>query len=238
VAGAATSLALALLIGGRVFGAMKRALGAGEWIRRGLGVAVLAGVVVIALGFDTRFLTQVSLARTAPLEQGLVDKLHPAGREQPSAEGSPIAMTGNPPTMTQDQPEARAEDLPIEGEMPSLSGAVEWLNSPPLTPEALRGKVAVVDFWTYSCINCLRSIPYVRAWAEKYKDQGLVVTQRDVSHVGESMDWPRRSRSVPTTSLYALSDIDFVSFEFAQLVQRRANPAWVEHKPEPKPSHT
>ena len=59
--------------------------------------------------------------------------------------------------------------------MPSLSGAVDWLNSPPLTPEALKGKVVVVDFWTYSCINCLRSLPYVRAWYEKYKDQGLVV---------------------------------------------------------------
>ena len=76
-AGAATSLALALLLGGRVFAAMKRSLGAGEWVRRGLGAAVLAGVVVIALGLDTRFLTQVSLASTASLEQGLVDKLNP-----------------------------------------------------------------------------------------------------------------------------------------------------------------
>ena len=59
--------------------------------------------------------------------------------------------------------------------MPSLSGAVHWLNSPPLSPEALKGKVVVVDFWTYSCINCLRALPYVRAWYEKYKDQGLVV---------------------------------------------------------------
>jgi thiol-disulfide isomerase/thioredoxin len=59
--------------------------------------------------------------------------------------------------------------------LPELSGAVEWLNSPPLTPQALRGKVVLVDFWTYSCINCLRALPYVRAWAEKYKDDGLVV---------------------------------------------------------------
>ena len=59
--------------------------------------------------------------------------------------------------------------------MPPLSGAVEWLNSPPLTREALKGKVVLVDFWTYSCINCLRTIPYIKAWAEKYKDQGLVV---------------------------------------------------------------
>src|SRR6202035_2312684 len=72
-------------------------------------------------------------------------------------------------------PVAPANDLPVEGNLPSLSGAVEWLNSPPLTAEGLRGKVVLVDFWTYSCINCLRAIPYVRAWAEKYKSQGLVV---------------------------------------------------------------
>jgi thiol-disulfide isomerase/thioredoxin len=59
--------------------------------------------------------------------------------------------------------------------MPPLDGAVEWLNSPPLTAAALRGKVVVIDFWTYSCVNCLRTLPYVRAWYEKYKDQGLVV---------------------------------------------------------------
>ncbi|MGO4838763.1 redoxin domain-containing protein, partial [Rhizobiaceae sp. 2RAB30] len=65
--------------------------------------------------------------------------------------------------------------LPVEGRAPSLEGAVDWLNSPPLTAEQLRGKVVLVDFWTYSCINCIRTIPYVRAWAEKYRDQGLVV---------------------------------------------------------------
>jgi thiol-disulfide isomerase/thioredoxin len=65
--------------------------------------------------------------------------------------------------------------LPVEGEMRELAGAVAWLNSPPLTKAALKGKVVVVDFWTYSCINCLRSVPYVRAWAEKYAAQGLVV---------------------------------------------------------------
>ena len=60
-------------------------------------------------------------------------------------------------------------------EMPSLDSATEWLNSQPLTPAGLRGKVVLVDFWTYTCINWLRQLPYVRAWADKYKDQGLVV---------------------------------------------------------------
>jgi thiol-disulfide isomerase/thioredoxin len=59
--------------------------------------------------------------------------------------------------------------------LPGLSGATSWINSPPLTAKQLKGKVVLVDFWDYSCINCLRSLPYVNAWAEKYKDSGLVV---------------------------------------------------------------
>jgi thiol-disulfide isomerase/thioredoxin len=68
-----------------------------------------------------------------------------------------------------------AAQLPIEGRMPSLDGATGWLNSPPLTAAGLRGKVVLVDFWTYTCINWLRTLPYLRAWAERYQDHGLVV---------------------------------------------------------------
>jgi thiol-disulfide isomerase/thioredoxin len=68
-----------------------------------------------------------------------------------------------------------AAQLPVEGSMPSLDGATEWLNSPPLTADELRGNVVLVQFWTYTCINWLRTLPYVRAWAGKYKDDGLVV---------------------------------------------------------------
>ena len=66
-------------------------------------------------------------------------------------------------------------ELPIEGELPSLVGAIAWLNSQPLTVDGLRGKVVLINFWTYTCINWLRQLPYVRAWAEKYKDRGLLV---------------------------------------------------------------
>jgi len=65
--------------------------------------------------------------------------------------------------------------LPVEGEFPSLGGATGWINSPPLTASGLRGKVVLIDVWTYTCINWLRTLPYVRAWAEKYKNHGLVV---------------------------------------------------------------
>ncbi|MBS0448745.1 MAG: cytochrome c biogenesis protein DipZ [Proteobacteria bacterium] len=155
-AGAATSLALALLVGGRVFKAMKQSLGAGEWIRRGLGVALLVGVIVIAFGLDTGYLTRPSLARSSKLEQTLVDKAGPASKAATAAS-------------------APGRELAVEGSSPALSGATAWLNTAPLTVEGLRGKVVLVDFWTYSCINCLRSIPYVRAWAAKYGSQGLVV---------------------------------------------------------------
>jgi thiol-disulfide isomerase/thioredoxin len=69
----------------------------------------------------------------------------------------------------------RHAPLPAEGYLPGFDGATGWLNTQPLTAEGLRGKVVLVDFWTYTCINWLRTLAYIRAWAEKYKDRGLVV---------------------------------------------------------------
>jgi cytochrome c biogenesis protein CcdA/thiol-disulfide isomerase/thioredoxin len=166
--GAATSLALALLIGGRVFAAMKQSLGAGEWIRRGLGIAVLGGVVAIGLGADTGFLARLSSSGTGRIEQALLGAVKPA-TASPAVPASTMTLAAG------DARQNFRSNLPIEGSFPSLDGAVEWLNSAPLTAEQLRGKVVLVDFWTYSCINCIRTVPYVRAWAEKYRDQGLVV---------------------------------------------------------------
>jgi len=159
-AGAATSLGIAILAGGRVFAALKRSLGAGEWVRRGLGVAVLLGVLAIALGWDTTILARLSLSGTNRIEAGLLKKV--SGEAQASDKAALLADAGAPRLM-------------VEGEMPSLGGATSWLNSPALTPEGLRGKVVLVDFWTYSCINCLRTLPYVKAWYAKYRDHGLVI---------------------------------------------------------------
>ncbi|WP_186106784.1 cytochrome c biogenesis protein DipZ [Burkholderia gladioli] len=246
-AGAATSLAAALLIGGKLFAAMKRSLGAGEWVRRGLGVAMLAGVGAIALGLDTGVLTQVSTIATGGLEQSLVDRFAPRGNAMhgnapadangpammaangnanggdvaggsgpsmmaagdamraaanhggagngnammaagdamraaangasPSADNGSAMMSAATQSARQNAAMLRvsAPALPVEGDAPSLAGATEWLNSPPLTNASLRGKVVLVDFWTYSCINCLRTLPYVKAWARKYRNDGLVV---------------------------------------------------------------
>ena len=185
-AGAATSLALALLVGGRIFAAMKRSLGAGEIFRRGIGAAVLIAVAAIALGADTGLLARASLANTGRLEQSLLDRFHMQGgaaaKPQEPQRGATMSgapdmtiKSGDPAIAMRAKAAAPAIDLPVEGRLPSLAGAVEWLNSPPLSAEALKGKVVLVDFWTYSCINCLRTLPYARAWADKYRDLGLVV---------------------------------------------------------------
>lgn len=155
-AGAATSLGLALLAGGRLFSLMKRGLGAEEWVRRGLGIAVLVGVMFIALGWDTRFLSRFTFLSTAGTEQKLISQL-----------AAPSHNSGNQSRV--------AETAATFPDMPPLTGATQWFNSPPLTPEMLRGKVVLVDFWTYSCINCLRTLPYLKAWNQKYRDQGLMI---------------------------------------------------------------
>ena len=97
---------------------------------------------------------------------------------------------------TMQQSTASVARLPVEGELPALIGATGWLNSQPLTPADLRGKVVLIDFWTYTCINWRRTLPYVRAWAEKYKDRGLVVIgvhtpefpfEKDVANIRQSI---------------------------------------------------
>ncbi len=108
-------------------------------------------------------------------------------------EGEGAAMTGGAMMSA-----AQTTGKPLsEGEMPELSGATGWLNSKPLTRAGLRGKVVVFDFWTYSCINCLRAIPYVNAWYQHYKDSGLVIIgvhspefafEKDTGNVQQAVD--------------------------------------------------
>ncbi len=174
-AGAATSLALAVLVGGRVFNAMKRSLGIGEHLRRGLGVAVLAGVAAVALGLDTGLLAQLSSGSTTSIEDALLKRFRPGPDERTGAPAMSTADGLVVVAAADTVPASPAASLPVEGNLPALTGITQWLNSPALTPESLRGRVVLVDFWTYSCINCLHALPHVREWAQKYKDQGLVV---------------------------------------------------------------
>lgn len=235
--GAATSLGLALLAGGRALAVLKRSLGVGEWLRRATGVIVLTGVAFVAGGWDAQLLSQVNLADAASIEETLVTwtgaRRAAPPRKAPSKDAGSAAL--NPPR-PQDQVSLRssrldafpltnaafadasrvtrtAPELPVEGALPGFSGAVQWLNSPPLTAPALRGKVVLVNFWTFNCINCLHALPYVRAWAEKYKDHGLVVVgvhtpelpfERDISAVRKAVARLKIAYPVAIDNTYAI----------------------------------
>jgi cytochrome c biogenesis protein CcdA/thiol-disulfide isomerase/thioredoxin len=145
--GATTSLALALVAGDRFLKTLKRFLGFDQALKKGIGIAVLVGVAIIAFNLDRTILTKVSKIGTDAIENKLLTAAGLSGAESPNAEGL----------------------------LPELDGATGWINSKPLNLASLKGKVVLVDFWTYSCINCLRTLPYLKAWNEKYKGSGLVI---------------------------------------------------------------
>ena len=108
---------------------------------------------------------------------------------------------------------ATASEAGDEGRMPDLDGAVAWLNSAPLSSKALRGKVVLVNFWTYSCINSLRELPYMKAWSAKYKEAGLVVIgvhapefgfERDSANVKNAVSELKIAYPIPIDSNHSI----------------------------------
>ena len=139
-------------------------------------------------------------------KQFLFPGTHPAGVEPPAG---PIAVDDQ----LMRQLKARAAQLPVEGKLASFAGATGWLNSEPLTPAGLRGKVVLVQVWTYTCVNWLRTLPYTRAWAEKYGDTGLVVIgvhtpefpfERDVDNIRKAASEMRVTYPIAVDSNYAV----------------------------------
>jgi len=126
--------------------------------RRPLGLAVMIGVLAIAIAWDTNLLTKFSFVNTTKAEEHLISAF-------PSKKPAVLARSA-----ATYQPA-----LSDEGPMPDLGGAIGWLNSAPLDRKSLRGKVVLVDIWTYTCIYSLRPLPYVKSWAAKYKNAGLIV---------------------------------------------------------------
>jgi cytochrome c biogenesis protein CcdA/thiol-disulfide isomerase/thioredoxin len=156
--------------------------------RRMLGAAMLASVVTVAAGLDTKVLANVSGKGAVVLETKLLQRAMSAARASERAVGSlatePVADT------------PRASKLPIESTRASLDGGTHWLNAERQSLDSLRGKVVLVNFWTYSCINCLRTLPYVKAWSQRYGDRGLVIVgvhapefafERDATNVQKAL---------------------------------------------------
>jgi thiol-disulfide isomerase/thioredoxin len=94
-----------------------------------------------------------------------------------------------------------AARLPVQGRLPAFDGATEWLNSPPLTPAGLHGSVVLTSFWTYTCINWLRQLPYLRAWAGKYGRHGLTVIGVHTPEFGFEHDLGNVRRAVADTGI-------------------------------------
>jgi cytochrome c biogenesis protein CcdA/thiol-disulfide isomerase/thioredoxin len=167
--GAATSLAVVCGLGKQALDALKRSLGLGEHVRRVMGALVLLSVTAIAFGFDTQALAHLPSASTTGVESRLAGLL--TTNRTSSTDGAGNTNSSPIQRIAYQAPST----LPVEGQLPSLDGAQSWLNSPPLTSDALRGKVVIVNFWTYSCINCLRTLPYLKTWSDRYQKDGLVV---------------------------------------------------------------
>jgi cytochrome c biogenesis protein CcdA/thiol-disulfide isomerase/thioredoxin len=139
----------------------------GELSHRLLGVVTIATVAALFFNLDTRLLSRLP-GWLFPADR-LERRLAAANPGRPG--GSPIG-TGAGVARTS----AQGSPLPVlSNGMPEFAKIAAWLNSPPLSPASLRGKVVLVDFWTYSCINCIRTFPYITRWYDKYKDQGLVI---------------------------------------------------------------
>lgn len=163
-AGAGLALWAALRISAGTMARLRAHWLPGERGRRVAGAAMLAAVLAVATGLDSRLLAQ-SGALNGLGSNGLESSLLQAA--MPSAQAAELA--GNNPGAPY------TSSLPVESTRPSLDGGTQWLNAAPQSIPALRGKVVLVNFWTYSCVNCLRTLPYVNAWAQKYADRGLVV---------------------------------------------------------------
>ncbi|HZZ12857.1 MAG TPA: cytochrome c biogenesis protein DipZ [Paraburkholderia sp.] len=167
--GAACSLAIVSGLGKRSLDMLKRSFGVGEGLKRVMGAVVLLTVGAISLGVDTRLLAHIPAAPTNVIESRLVSLVaakKPKTTAHKQRHEGRIMRVSLPTSSTA---------LPVQGRLPSLDGATTWLNSTPLSSDALHGKVVVVNFWTYSCINCLRTLPYLKTWAQRYREDGLVV---------------------------------------------------------------
>jgi thiol-disulfide isomerase/thioredoxin len=129
----------------------------GIWSRRALCVAVIVGVFAIVMGSESDSMKKASSADPAHADKRFIE---PSRMMIPSV----LAASADPRSLLVDG-----------GPMPGFNGGVAWLDSAPVSSESLRGKVVLVNFWTYTCINSLRALPYVKSWAEKYQRSGLVV---------------------------------------------------------------
>ena len=158
---------LAIAQGGRAMMARLRLRSASKWATKAFGALVLVTAGLMAVGADTALSADLTSAFpnwTEALQT--LERANPVQSALSQIEGHNQASG---------QPASNGSHLSDLGPAPEFTGIDHWLNSKPLSLADLRGKVVLVDFWTYSCINCIRTLPYVEAWYQKYASEGLVI---------------------------------------------------------------
>jgi thiol-disulfide isomerase/thioredoxin len=183
-AGSALALLALSLVGRRVLRHFR-----GPWLQRVMGIVMIVTALAVATDRDVAF--QNAIADDLP---GFL--VNPTGDiERSRAVASRLDDLRGPSKFDTAASSSHSAYPPL-GAAPDFTGVTHWLNSKPLTMSALRGKVVLVDFWTYTCINCLRTLPYVTAWDRRYRDQGLVVVgvhtpefgfEKDTANVREAI---------------------------------------------------
>jgi cytochrome c biogenesis protein CcdA/thiol-disulfide isomerase/thioredoxin len=170
-AGSAAVL-LVLALGGRWLAERVRSAGSRLRLQRAMGVVMVATAVAMATQLDVRF--QSTLAQHLPA--GLVnptnslERSHAVESRLASLRGKPLFDSGSAQAATR-----RPGGLPVLGTAPPFREPGRWFNTKPLTMAALRGRVVLIDFWTYTCINCIRTLPYLKAWDARYRKAGLTI---------------------------------------------------------------
>jgi len=169
---------LAIALGGRTALARLKLRSASPWASRALGALVLVTAGLMAVGADTAITADLTSA--LPDWTGTLQTLERTQQVQSALtdlgmgpHGTPLAGSGG--STSGAGAATDASGLPDLGLAPEFTGIDNWLNSKPLTMAGLRGKVVLVDFWTYSCVNCIRTLPYVESWYQKYAAEGLVI---------------------------------------------------------------
>jgi cytochrome c biogenesis protein CcdA/thiol-disulfide isomerase/thioredoxin len=166
---------LAIALGGRAALARLRMRSASAWASKVFGVLVLATAGLMAVGADSAL--SADLTSALPDWTGTLQTLERVGQVQSALGGLGVGQQSSlvPSPNTSPGPGGSVAPLPVGQPAPDFAGIDHWLNSKPLTMASLKGKVVLVDFWTYSCINCIRTLPYVEGWYQKYAADGLVV---------------------------------------------------------------
>jgi cytochrome c biogenesis protein CcdA/thiol-disulfide isomerase/thioredoxin len=206
----------ALTLGGRrLFDRVRRA-GRGPMLQRALGIVMILTALAILTNADVNFdqfiaqhIPNVNLTASLECSSTVTSRLHQISGRQPkfapangsaSCGGSATAVHAAPVSASQATLLAAAHELPALGEAPEFADTEDWFNTAgdqPLSLSSLRGRVVLVDFWTYTCINCIRTLPYLKAWDATYRHDGLTIVgvetpefpfERDASNVANAID--------------------------------------------------